>query len=536
MRVLVAGRNAKVLAKAAGTFANDLEIHTAATKAACLALLGRVEFDLVVACETLADGSGLEVLSHVAVNTPNTLRIFAARPATLVLLKGELGLFGLFRTLSYPINFRKLWAAIRVAREACVEERVVMAAPPPVQHVVLEETWGGADLGAVTATKPGRPPIAPPRAVTAMASQPQKRQAPTATATATAPKQATPARSRAATSAPQMQAPAGQRPPAHRTAAGLPTQHDVATPAKTRPTHHGGGTTAGAQRRQQHASTPDIRCPSNQDAIDPASVRPVQLGSATRATRSATSLAVQVAPNRAPMRGNAQPPARQHAPLPTRVVAAAPRRQPRATAHQEVTSGMRAAARYAAAHAGKASGAAPPARIPESDAFKRARARRAEGRLEPIVSNESLAQLAKLAITSRPNPTFRGPPAAKHRAALFVGSGVFAATTAAVLTFFMVSANNSVKHPKMPVIASITDPVPHKVFPWQPEMQQPTRQAAFMRSEAPASAVADLEAEAEAASESSDGDPDHPGPPPPNAPPPPSEPPSEEGPAQWVDE
>ncbi len=143
-----------------------------------------------------------------------------------------------------------------------------------------------------------------------------------------------------------------------------------------------------------------------------------------------------------------------------------------------------------------------------------------------MVSNESLAQLAKLAITKRPPPAFRGAPAAKNRAAFFVGSGVFAATTAAVLTFFMVSANNSVKHPKLPVMASITQPVPNKVFPWQPETQQPTRQAAFMRSEAPASAVADLEAEAEAASESPDGDPDHPGPPPPYSPPPPSEPPS----------
>src|SRR5260221_13325913 len=114
MRVLVAGRNAKVLAKAAGAFANDLQIHTAATKAACYALLQRTEFDLIVACETLADGSGLEVLSHVAVNTPNTLRIFAARPSTLNLLKGELGLFGLFPTLSYPINFRKLLAAINL--------------------------------------------------------------------------------------------------------------------------------------------------------------------------------------------------------------------------------------------------------------------------------------------------------------------------------------------------------------------------------------------------------------------------------------
>src|ERR1700760_2219631 len=167
MRVLVAGRNAKVLAQAAGTFAHDLQIHAAATKAACLALLQRAEFDLIVARETLADGSGLEVLSHVAVNTPNTLRIFAARPATLSLLKGELGLFGLFRTLPYPINFRKLWAAISLAREACVEEARgaapvraagpvanrapaanaapaatrARAAAPRVRHVVLEDGW-----------------------------------------------------------------------------------------------------------------------------------------------------------------------------------------------------------------------------------------------------------------------------------------------------------------------------------------------------------------------------------------------------------
>src|SRR6202048_1841475 len=117
MRVLVAGRNAKALAITAGVFADDLTIETAATKAACIALLGRTEFDLIVACETLSDGSGLEVLSPAAVNTPNTLRIFAARPSTLNLLQGELGLFGLFRTLTYPINFRKLWAALNLARD-----------------------------------------------------------------------------------------------------------------------------------------------------------------------------------------------------------------------------------------------------------------------------------------------------------------------------------------------------------------------------------------------------------------------------------
>src|SRR3954469_21162225 len=127
MRVLVAGRNAKVLAKAAGAFVHDLEIHTAATKAARFALLQRAEFDLIVDCETLGDGSGLEVLSHVAVNTPNTLRIFAARPATLNLLEGELGLFGLFRTLPYPINFQKLWAAINLARSTLGGEAPAVA-------------------------------------------------------------------------------------------------------------------------------------------------------------------------------------------------------------------------------------------------------------------------------------------------------------------------------------------------------------------------------------------------------------------------
>src|SRR5882757_680765 len=139
MRVLVAGRNAKVLAKAAGTFANDLQIHTAATKAACLALLQRTEFDLIIACETLGDGSGLEVLSHVAVNTPNTLRIFAARPSTLNLLKGELGLF---RTLPYPINFRKLWSALNLARTCCPgAESRPQTQTPRVRHVVLESGW-----------------------------------------------------------------------------------------------------------------------------------------------------------------------------------------------------------------------------------------------------------------------------------------------------------------------------------------------------------------------------------------------------------
>ena len=636
MRVLVAGRNAKVLAKAAGTFVHDLEIHTAATKAACFALLQRVEFDLIVACETLGDGSGLEVLSHVAVNTPNTLRIFAARPATLNLLKGELGLFGLFRTLPYPINFQKLWAAINLARGACDEPAPTAPSSSPMQDVILEETWDGSDVDVVAVARKEPAPAAPAR--TAQPRQPQQQQiadglhvtsaarislAPAATGAravsdsrtgAATDRSQTSVDRRAANAAPnaanprssQRQSAAalanprsdqrysaaalantrGRPQPTAPSVAARPTQtspreqsqkvapQDAFTdirvtattargrpqPAKQAPTAIPTRTTADSALRQstsaQHAASITSTRVSTTAARRLASVSqspaatPQRGAAAAEARRQAQPASAQQATTVTAARGAAATARRQGQPAKgqqvtatttsggaaARATAAATKRQTQpAQRQQEITSGMRAAARYAAAHSAR-DVPAKPTRIPETDAFKRARARRDSGRVEPIVNGESLAQLAKAALTKRPQPQYRGAPAGKTRAAWYVGSGVFAATTAAVLTFFMVNANNSIKQPKLPMMASITQPVSNKVFPWQPETQQPTRQAAFMRSEAPASTVADIQAEAEAASESPDGDPDHPGPPPPYSPPPPSEPPSLEAPAQWVDE
>jgi len=166
MRLLVAGRHAKVVARAAGAFADDLTIETAATKVDAIALLERAQFDLILACEKLGDGSGLEVLSHAVVNAPNTLRIFAARPSTLDFLEGELGLFGLFLTLPYPINFRQVRSVINLVRSCCTESGVT---PQPreqvlrVPHVVLDSAWEVEtpratalmpDTGAVSALPP----------------------------------------------------------------------------------------------------------------------------------------------------------------------------------------------------------------------------------------------------------------------------------------------------------------------------------------------------------------------------------------------
>jgi hypothetical protein len=52
-------------------------------------------FDVVVACEKLADYTGLELLSEVEATSPATLRIFAARPDSLRRLGKRLDLFGL---------------------------------------------------------------------------------------------------------------------------------------------------------------------------------------------------------------------------------------------------------------------------------------------------------------------------------------------------------------------------------------------------------------------------------------------------------
>jgi DNA-binding NarL/FixJ family response regulator len=380
MRVLLVGRNAKVLASvtAAGARARDLTIETAASKAAAFALLEQGPFDLIVACEILGDGSGLEVLSQVAVNTPDTLRIFAARPSTLERLKGELGLFGLFRTLSYPINFRKLWAALNLARSCAVETEAPAARQAATAHA--------ANSSQPTPAQPAR--SSPP--------------APAHPAPATSP------RAKAAS----------QRPPT---------------------------------RIQESEAFKRARAKRNAEQLE------------ANSHISAVDLGLTTQPG-----------------------------------------------------------------LQNGGSRKRRR--------EPAMTTESLAQLARLATTGRPIYPRDALPR-KRRTALFVGSGVFAAGTAAVLSFFMLHANNSMGRSSLP-IASIDHPIPDRVFPWQPRTQaQPTAPAAPVRNTSPAPAAADLEVDAEAASENFEVEPGHPGPPPPNPPPAPSEPPSQDTPAEaLVDE
>jgi DNA-binding NarL/FixJ family response regulator len=144
MRVLIADRNARLLESISCAFSHQFSIQTASSREHCDALLGSGEFDLAVISEKLADGPGLQVLGEIARNSPNTLRIFAARRSRLELLKGRLGPFGLFRTLSYPIDAQKLFSALTLARAGLETEapeltvrQVAVEEPPIVKPVSL---------------------------------------------------------------------------------------------------------------------------------------------------------------------------------------------------------------------------------------------------------------------------------------------------------------------------------------------------------------------------------------------------------------
>ena len=116
MRILIADRNARLLEAISRTFARPFSIQTATTHEHCNDLLLQCEFDLAVISEKLADGPGLQLLGQIARNSPDTLRVFAARRSRLQLLKGKLGPFGLFRTLAYPIDPQELLSALTLAR------------------------------------------------------------------------------------------------------------------------------------------------------------------------------------------------------------------------------------------------------------------------------------------------------------------------------------------------------------------------------------------------------------------------------------
>jgi CheY-like chemotaxis protein len=150
MRVLVADQDFEMLEAVERTF----EVDVATSKATCVDLLRANEFDVLVACERLTDGSGLELLSQVTKRWPAVVRILAIEPGRRAQLRGILSPFKLFETINYPIDGKQLEAVLgRVAAAFGTEDE-------------------GAARPAATrpAQRPPTPSAPPPRARAAAVS------------------------------------------------------------------------------------------------------------------------------------------------------------------------------------------------------------------------------------------------------------------------------------------------------------------------------------------------------------------------------
>lgn len=116
------------------------EVDTATSKVTCVDLMRANPFDVLIASERLSDGSGLELLSHVATRWPDTLRVLVIEPARLKLLRGKLAPFRLHATMRYPIEEDELETVLNrmgelmgQAEAEAAEEPEPEPEPPPPQ-------------------------------------------------------------------------------------------------------------------------------------------------------------------------------------------------------------------------------------------------------------------------------------------------------------------------------------------------------------------------------------------------------------------
>ena len=134
MRVLVVDQDSTLLTEISQLLGEYFAIDAVTNKLDCLDLVRSNQYEVIVAGERLADGSGLELLGQLARSRPDMLRVFAAERERLKLLKGRLAPFGLFRTLSYPIQPRQLLAALSAAAGVGAEvEETEAEAPEPAE-------------------------------------------------------------------------------------------------------------------------------------------------------------------------------------------------------------------------------------------------------------------------------------------------------------------------------------------------------------------------------------------------------------------
>jgi DNA-binding NtrC family response regulator len=109
VRTLVVDSDRAMLQHCLAKIGGRQSLTIATSKALALHLLRHGQpFDVVVACERLADGSGLALLDDIHAKWPTMVRVFCTERQRLALVRTRLSAFRLRYTLTYPLKPVKL--------------------------------------------------------------------------------------------------------------------------------------------------------------------------------------------------------------------------------------------------------------------------------------------------------------------------------------------------------------------------------------------------------------------------------------------
>jgi periplasmic protein TonB len=135
MRVLLVDHDTAAVEKVARALRGVVELDCVSSKADALMLIKQKSYDVLIACERAADGSGLDLLGRIGKTGGDLQRIFSAAPERLQLLGTRLQPFNVTRTIGYPIDLEELWLAL-----AAVTSGVDPAIEGTIEHVVMDES------------------------------------------------------------------------------------------------------------------------------------------------------------------------------------------------------------------------------------------------------------------------------------------------------------------------------------------------------------------------------------------------------------
>lgn len=217
MRVLLVDYDPAAMERVARALRGVVELECVRTKSEALTRVKQNDYDVLIACERVGDGSGLDLLGRIGKHLPDMQRVFAAAPERLQLLGPRLNPFKVAHTIAYPIDLEQLWLAL-----AAVAGGVDTSIEETIEHIVLDETGQapvvpqaprgvGSAGGTATARKiepepedqAAAVPLRPPRAVPARSNSLSQRPAPKPAKTA-----------QPGTSSPSQQSPAAVASPA----------------------------------------------------------------------------------------------------------------------------------------------------------------------------------------------------------------------------------------------------------------------------------------------------------------------------------